>query len=105
MTIPTLTAEELQAARAKATAARRRRAEVKAQVRAGALTLRQALDVAAEDDVVAHIKVYDLLRSLPRVGEKKATRIMERHDIAENRRLRGLGHHQVSGLLKEFGQE
>lgn len=102
MSIPQLTTEQLQAARAAATQARRQRADIKAQVRSGAITLSQALDLAAQDDVLAHIKVVDLLKSLPRVGEKRAAAVMERLDIAQNRRIRGLGRHQIAGLKAEF---
>ncbi|MFP5415971.1 MAG: integration host factor, actinobacterial type [Actinomycetes bacterium] len=102
VSIPQLTAEQLQAARAAATQARRARAELKAKVRSGALSLGEALDVAATDDVLAHVKVVDLLKSLPRVGEKRASAVMEKLDIAANRRLRGLGRHQVAGLKAEF---
>lgn len=102
MSIPQLTTEQLQAARAAATQARRVRAELKAQVRSGALSLHEALDVASVDDVLAHVKVVDLLKSLPRVGEKRATAVMEKLDIASNRRIRGLGRHQVAGLKAEF---
>lgn len=103
MTIPQLTTEQLEAARAAATLARRRRAELKGKVRSGELTLTQALDAAAEDDVLAHVKVVDLLKALPRVGEKRAALVMERLEIAANRRIRGLGRHQLAGLKAEFG--
>lgn len=102
MSIPQLTTEQLQAARAAATQARRARMELKAKVRTGALSLSEAIDVASEDDVLAHIKVVDLLKSLPRVGEKRAQAVMERLNIAANRRIRGLGRHQVAGLKAEF---
>ncbi|MDA8439720.1 MAG: integration host factor, actinobacterial type [Propionibacterium sp.] len=102
MPIPTLSPEQLQAARKAATEARRARADLKEQVRSGALTLGQALDRAAADDVLAHVKVVDLLKALPRVGEKRAAEIMERLEIAPNRRVRGLGRHQVAGLKAEF---
>ncbi len=102
MSIPQLTTEQLQAARAAATQARRVRAELKAKVRNGAITLSEALDTAQADDVLAHVKVVDLLKSLPRVGEKRATAVMEKLDIASNRRIRGLGRHQVAGLKAEF---
>ena len=75
---------------------------MKAKVRTGALSLSEALDQAADDDVLAHVKVVDLLKSLPRVGEKRATGVMERLDIAPNRRIRGLGRHQLAGLKAEF---
>ena len=102
MSIPTLSPEQLPAAREAATRARRVRAEFKARVRAGDLSLSEALDEAAEDDVLAHVKVVDLLKALPRVGEKRAAEIMERLDIAPNRRIRGLGRHQIAGLRAEF---
>jgi hypothetical protein len=102
VTIPQLTAEQLEAARAAATEARRRRADLKSKVREGSLTLSAALDTAAVDDVLAHVKVVDLLKALPRVGEKRAGLVMERLDIAPNRRIRGLGRHQVAGLKAEF---
>ena len=102
MSIPQLTTEQLQAARAAATQARRVRAELKAKVRTGALSLGEALDVAQADDVLAHVKVVDLLKAMPRVGDKRAAEIMERLEIAANRRVRGLGRHQVAGLKAEF---
>ena len=102
MSIPTLSPEQLSAAREAATRARRVRAEFKARVRAGDLSLSEALDEAAEDDVLAHVKVVDLLKALPRVGENRAAEIMERLDIAPNRRIRGLGRHQIAGLRAEF---
>ncbi len=102
MTIPQLTTEQLEAARTAATEARRRRAELKCELRSGTLSLSAALDIAAADDVLAHVKVVDLLKSLPRVGEKRAAQVMERLDIAPNRRIRGLGRHQVAGLKAEF---
>jgi len=100
--IPPLSEEQLRQARSAATAARRRRADVKARLRDGSMNLAQALELAESDDVVAHTKVFDVLRSLPRVGERRARAAMARHEIAENRRLRGLGRHQVAGLKTEF---
>lgn len=75
---------------------------MKVQVRSGALSLSEALDKAGADDVLAHVKVVDLLKSVPRVGEKRAAAVMEKLDIASNRRIRGLGRHQIAGLKAEF---
>lgn len=104
MAIPQLTTEQLQAARAAATEARRARGALKAKIRSGALSLAAALDEAAGNEVLAHVKVIDLLKALPRVGDKRATLVMERYDIAANRRIRGLGRHQLAGLKAEFGE-
>ena len=102
MAIPKLSAEQLTAARQAATDARRARAELKNKVRTGELTLSQAIDLGEKDDILAHVRVIDLLKALPRVGEKRAAEIMERHDIAPNRRIRGLGKHLVAGLKSDF---
>lgn len=104
MSIPTLSPEQLSAAREAATRARRVRADFKAKVRSGNITLSEALDKAANDEVLAHVKVVDLLKALPRVGDKRAAEIMERLEIAPNRRIRGLGHHQIAWLRAEFDQ-
>ena len=103
MTIPPLSDEQRQQARHAATQARRRRAEVKQALRTGQQSLADVLAAAEHDDVVAHAKVVDVLKALPRVGAVRATRVMERLDIAPNRRLRGLGKHQSAALVAEFG--
>ncbi|NLT30060.1 MAG: 30S ribosomal protein S13, partial [Propionibacterium sp.] len=81
---------------------RQRRSEVKDAIRARRMSVGEALDLSEVDDVVAHIRVYELLKAVPRVGDKRANEIMERHGIADGRRLRGLGKHQIAGLKAEF---
>lgn len=98
MAIPQLSPEQLQAARAAATEARRARAALKDQVKEGGLTLSEALDKAYDDDILSRVKVVDLLRSLPRVGVTRSAEIMENLNIAANRRIRGLGRHQMERL-------
>ncbi|MDN5763347.1 MAG: 30S ribosomal protein S13 [Microlunatus sp.] len=102
MTIPPLSDEQRQQARQAATHARRQRAAVKHRLRTGELSLAEVLAIADTDDVIAHAKVVDVLKSLPRVGAVRADRVMKRLDIAANRRLRGLGRHQASALVAEF---
>lgn len=103
MPIPRLSEEQRQQARDAATQARRRRAEVKQSLRSGDLSIAAVLELADSDEIVAHTKVIDVLKSQPRVGEVRATKVMERLKIAPNRRLRGLGRHQADGLIAEFG--
>lgn len=102
MAIPHLSDEQLQSARAAATEARRARAQLKEQVKSGELSLQQAIDKALNDEILSRVKVADLLRSLPRVGVTRAQEIMENLDIAANRRIRGLGRHQVERLKELF---
>jgi hypothetical protein len=97
-----LSDEQRRQARNAATEARRRRALVKQALRSGERSLAEVLELADQDDVVAHTKVADVLRALPRVGAVRAAKVMERLDIAANRRLRGLGKHQAAALVQEF---
>lgn len=102
MAIPELTGAELEAARAAATEARRARAALKEQVKTGAMSLGEALDAAAKDDSLARIKVVDLLRAIPRVGVTRSQELMQTLGIAPNRRIRGLGRHQIQRLKEQF---
>jgi hypothetical protein len=102
VTIPPLSDEQRQQARNAATQARRRRDETKQTLRSGERSLAEVLALAEEDDVIAHTKVIDVLKALPRVGAVRAAKVMDRLDIAANRRLRGLGKHQTAALVAEF---
>lgn len=98
---PSLTPEQREAALAKAAAARAARAEIKARLKMGSLTLAEVL---ASDDVNVHkMKVLAMLESLPKVGKVKARRIMDEIGIAENRRIQGLGAQQRTALLDRLG--
>jgi hypothetical protein len=98
---PHLTQEQRRDALAKAAEARRRRAELKDQLKSGSTTLRDLLN-RSEDNVVAKMKVTSVLESLPGVGRVRARQIMERLDISETRRMKGLGSKQRENLLDEF---
>src|SRR3979411_1617523 len=99
---PTLTPEQRQAALDKAAAARRERAELKEKLKMGSVNLRELLDLAANNEVVAKMKVLAVLESLPGVGKVKARRTMDEVGISETRRVRGLGDQQRSKLLHTF---
>ncbi|GAA4902537.1 integration host factor, actinobacterial type [Tessaracoccus lubricantis] len=102
MAIPQLSSAQLESARAAATEARRARANLKEQVKNGDLSFTDALNKAVDDDTLSRIKVVDLLRAMPRVGVTRASEIMENLQIAPNRRIRGLGRHQVVRLTELF---
>jgi excinuclease UvrABC nuclease subunit len=103
MPLPTLTDEQRRQALAKAAEARKARAELKAQLKAERLSLRDILARQA-DDVVGKMKVSSVLEALPGVGKVRARKIMERLDISISRRVRGLGAKQRDALLTEFGK-
>jgi guanylate kinase len=97
---PTLSAEERARAGAAAVAARRQRAEVKAKISQGEMSFQQA--IYSPSIAVQKMRVIDLLRALPGVGEKRAVLIMERIQISPTRRIAGLGKRQISALEKEL---
>jgi hypothetical protein len=99
---PQLTDEARRAALVKAGEVRRERAELKNQLKLGAIGLPDLLARADDDDVVGKMKVLAVLESLPGVGKVKARRTMETVGIAETRRMRGLGDQQRSALLAAF---
>lgn len=101
MPLPTLTEEQRKEALAKAAEARRARAEVKAQLKAEKLTLRDVLGRQG-DNVIGKMKVSSVLEALPGVGKVRARKLMERLDISTTRRVRGLGAKQKDALLAEF---
>lgn len=102
MAPPELSKEQRAAALAKAAEARKVRAEIKHLMKSGSISFPELLERADEDPLVAGMKVYAVLSSLPGNGKVKAKRLMEGHGIADSRRIRGLGQRQRSALLEEF---
>jgi len=96
---PKLTPEQRAKALEKAAEARRRRADAKELLKDGSLTLPELFERAASDEFLAGMKVKSVLTSLPGLGKVKSHRLMERLEIAENRRVRGLGSRQREALL------
>ncbi|MCD4549550.1 MULTISPECIES: integration host factor, actinobacterial type [unclassified Schaalia] len=101
--LPDLTPQQRAEALVKATAARRRRAEVKIALKSRHMTFSEVLDLAQTDEALAKMKVVTLLESLPRVGVNTAAQIMTEVGIAPSRRVRGLGSVQREALIARFG--
>jgi hypothetical protein len=104
MPLPVLTEEQRKQALEKAAEARRKRAELKGQLKSGKLTLTDVLSREG-DDTVGKMKVSTVLESLPGVGKVRARKIMEKLDISASRRVRGLGAKQRDSLLGEFAKK
>lgn len=90
-----------------AVAARRARAEVKAQVANG---LRSILDVARaawidRSSAEAGLRVRELLLSLPKFGPVKVERILASLEISKSRKLGGLGVRQRARFERWFEAE
>jgi hypothetical protein len=100
---PPLTEEQRRQALEKAAVARRKRAELKEQLKSGRTSLKELLD-RTHDEIVGKMKVSTVLESLPGVGRVRARKMMERLDISESRRMRGLGSKQKENLLGELSR-
>ena len=102
MAIPQLTAEERAQALEKAKQARAKRAEVREQLKSGEISLADII-AKKDDEVIGRMKVSTLIETLPGYGKAKAEKIMTELNIADSRRLRGLGQRQQTALLERLG--
>ncbi|MFF4554413.1 integration host factor, actinobacterial type [Streptomyces sp. NPDC001422] len=100
MALPPLSPEQRRAALDKAAAARKERAAAKEALKRGTLSLRTVL--ASDSDAIRGMPVRHLLASLPHVGKAGAQKLLADMQIAESRRVRGLGPHQRERLLERF---
>jgi hypothetical protein len=100
--LPPLTPEQRQAALEKAAASRRERAEVKNRLKHSGATLVEVVTEAQHNQVIAKMRVSELLQSMPGMGKVRARQVMEKLHISETRRVRGLGAKQVAALIEEF---
>jgi len=99
---PQLSVEERMAALAKAAQYRKRRAEIKAKLKSGEFSIDTVLEIAANEDAVAKMRVRELLEALTGVGTVRSSALMQRLNISPNRRIAGLGRHQIKELRAEF---
>ena len=102
MALPPLTPEQRQAALEKAAASRRERAEVKNRLKHSGATLVEVVNEAEHNEVIAKMRVSELLQSMPGIGKVRAEQVMEKLKISQTRRVRGLGAKQVAALIEEF---
>jgi len=106
MALPPLTPEQRAAALEKAAQARQVRAAVKVRLKHSGASLAAVIALGRSDDgdgpVVGRMRVMALLESMPGVGKVRAAQTMDRLGIASNRRVKGLGTHQVRALVNAF---
>lgn len=96
--LPTLTIEQRRANLERAKEARRSRAELRRDLKAGRLTLTDALD----DPRAQRLHVQQLLTALPGVAQRRAGEIMCILNIVPSRRVHGLGPRQRERLVAFF---
>jgi len=101
-TPPPLSDEQRRAALEKAAEARRVRAQLKADLQSGTVTLADVFARADEDKVVADTKILTVLESLPNIGKVRSRRTLEELGISERQRVRGVGGNQRQKLVDRF---
>ena len=99
--IPMPTEEQRRAALVLSARTRAERAELKRDMKAGKVTLAEALD----DPRAQRIPIRQLLMSLPGIGSVKADLIMRVPGIAPSRRVKGVGIRQRQRLIEIFDSE
>lgn len=102
MALPQLTEDQRREALAKAAAARHARAELRDNIKSGAISLEEVLN--SEDPIANRMKVSALIEALPGYGKAKAAKIMEQLSISPSRRIRGLGARQREQLLETLAK-
>ena len=103
MAVPERSVEQRRAASQRAVLARRRRADVAAELKTGRLSLRDLLALVPTDDAVAAMRVSAVLASLPRMGPRRSDAAMAQLRVSPARRLRGLGSAQRGALIDLVG--
>ena len=99
MALPALTAQQRADALAKAQRARKARAELLAGLKAGTVQLPEVFERAETDEVVRKTRIIAVIKALPGVGPVRAAELMRGYEIAESRRVGGVGSAQRSALL------
>ena len=97
MALPTLSDDQRKAALVKAAAARHARAQLRDDIKSGAVTVESVL--TSEDPNAQRLKVSALIESLPGYGKAKAAKVMGELGISDTRRVKGLGARQREQLL------
>ena len=102
MALPNLSDADRKAALKKAAEARKKRAQLRGEIKSGKMSF-AAVMKKADDPIVARMKVSTLLESLPGYGKAKAAKIMDDLDISDSRRVQGLGARQRAMLMERLG--
>lgn len=98
--VPKLTAEQRRAALDKGMQIRIKRAEYKAKLKNGLMSIEQFFELAdGGDQAASGMRVESMLTSLPGYGEVRSRQLMNELRIAQGRKVKGLGTTQRARLL------
>ena len=102
--VPILTKEERRQNLDKAMRARKERAEVRAKLASGEMSVDDVFKLADDgNEAILRMPVESLIRSLPGYALSRTQRLMKRLRIAQSRRIRGLSKRQRNELLEALG--
>lgn len=76
------------------------RKDVKLKINMGEIGLLEVFKMADSEKAIAGIKIKDIIKSYPGIGEGFATEILLNGNISLKRRIKGLGKHQRQYLLQ-----
>lgn len=102
--VPKLTAEQRRAALDKGMQIRLKRAEYKARLKNGLMSIEQFFELADGGEQAAlGMRVESLIRSMPGYAVPRTETLMKSLHISATRRVKGLGYIQREGLIKALG--
>lgn len=95
-----LTPQQRLTALAKATRTRQKRAEFKKSIKAGERTPVEAIRYAAKTTSLKNMKVQEILRAIPRVGQVKSEQILREAGVSLCKTAGGLQTPQKNRLIE-----
>ncbi|MFR4151337.1 MAG: integration host factor, actinobacterial type [Collinsella sp.] len=102
--VPKLTAEQRRAALDKGMQIRIKRAEYKAKLKNGLMSIEQFFELAdGGDQAASGMRVESLIRSMPSFAAPRTQKLMKSLHISTSRRVQGLGYIQREGLIEALG--
>lgn len=102
--VPKLTAEQRRAALDKGMQVRIKRAEYKAKLKNGLMSIEQFFESAdGGDQAASGMRVESLIRSMPGFAAPRTQKLMKSLHISTSRSVQGLGYIQREGLIEALG--
>ncbi|MCE5330233.1 hypothetical protein LLG07_07895 [bacterium] len=104
MGVPFISKEKRDESLKKARYYKIQRSEIKQSIKNGHMCLSDVFESDEKlKDIVANIKIVDIVKSLPGIGEVKAKKILKNLSISDKKTLKGLGEKQKENFKKYFG--
>jgi hypothetical protein len=103
MTLTRLSDESRKKGLEKARVVRKRRSEIKVQLKQGKTTISKLLkNKQLYDEYISGMKVLSIVSSLPGNGKMNAVKVLEELHISPNKKMGGLGKNQKASFFKYF---